>query len=174
MESKPYRIKLKIGDNEFDAEGDPEIVKEAFANFMKAVAAMPPPKANPPESELPPPPPPPPGLGGVPANPAEFSRVFRQGDPLSLAALPRGENAKPDALLILLYGYTQLGGEQAVTGTMLMKAARQSGVAIDRVDRTLDLRKEFVLAAGTKKGRRYSLNNRGIIEAQRLMKELFE
>ena len=78
-------------------------------------------------------------------------------------------------MLMLLYGYTKLGTEQSVTGTTLMKAAKLSGVSIGRIDRVMDGKnKEYVLAAGAKKGRRYSLNNPGITKTEQLMRDLFD
>jgi hypothetical protein len=162
-----HRIKVKIGPYEFDAEGDPDAVKQQYADFMTLVSQAPsitPAAPNPVQ-----PPPPAENVGKV-----DVARVFRQGDPLSLAALPRGDMANADGLLMLIYGYMKVLGEQGVTGTTLMKSAKQSGINVDRIDRALDPRRDLILQAGNKKGLRYSLNNRGEIEAERLMRQLFE
>lgn len=57
-------------------------------------------------------------------------------------------------------GYGKLKGEHKITGVTLMKAARQSGVKVSRVDRYMEMKKDYVLSGGAKRGRRYSLNNK--------------
>lgn len=175
MDNK-HRLKIKIGAAEFEAEGDPELVKAQFEAFLKAIpeasAIVPAPAAP-----LPPAAP----VGANPAAPAPgnldqdlLGRVFAQGDPLSLTALPRTDNANPDALLVLLYGYHKIRGEATVTGTMLMKSAKKSGVPVERVDRSLGSNEQYVNAAGAKKGRRYSLNNRGLAQAEAVIRGMVE
>jgi hypothetical protein len=169
MDSSKHRIRIKIGDNEFDAEGEQTAVQSQFQAFLAALSAVPaatPAKPGTPQNSQ---------TNPHSADPGEFSRIFRQGEPLSLLALPRGKTVEADALLMLLYGYTKLGSEPSTTGTTLMKAAKLSGVSISRIDRIMDgQNKEFVLAAGVKKARRYSLNNPGVARAESLMKQLFE
>ena len=47
--SEPYKIRVKLGANEFDAEGPEEVVKDQFQLFLEAVkqpvAPTPPPPA---------------------------------------------------------------------------------------------------------------------------------
>lgn len=166
-----HRIKMKIGVHEFEAEGPREIVTAQFDAFMSAVSSIPT-VAPSPVNQL--------GTPITPAAPEEVSRtildrVFRQGETLSLAALPHGDNAKADALLALLYGYLKLSEQQTVTGTSLMKSAKVSGVTIERVDRTISAyQPDFVLAAGAKKARRYSLNNRGLAKAEEVIRTLVQ
>ncbi len=166
-----HRIKMKIGVHEFDAEGPKELVTTQFEAFMAAVSSMPagtPAQVN----QL--------GTPITPVTPGEASqaildRVFSKGDPVSLTALPSGDNAAANALLILLYGFLKISGDQTVTGTMLNKAAKKSGVNIDRLDRAISVyQPEFVLAAGAKKGRRYSLNNRGIMRAEEIIRTIVQ
>lgn len=177
------RIKIKIGDAEFEAEGQTEIVQAQFDSFMKVVAgrATTAPAAQAPVSD--------PSATSAAANtattaataasepsPDVLSRVFRDTDALSLAALPHsGENPSADAMLALLYGYLRLRNENAVTGTSLMKSAKISGIPIDRVDRLMDVHQpDFVLVAGVKKARRYQLNNRGIARAAQIINAIIE
>lgn len=174
------RIKIKIGDAEFEAEGPSEIINAQFEAFMKAVSGRP----N--------------GSPVTPVTQAQHSaaaamvlaqaqaatqsltqdmldRVFRQNEHLSLAALPHGENADSDAMLAILYGYLKLKNENTVTGTSLMKSAKISGVTIGRVDRIMGLHMpDYVLAAGVKKARRYQLNNRGIAKAEEIIKAVLQ
>jgi hypothetical protein len=174
------RIKVKIGAAEFEAEGLPDLVKQQFDSFLQAVAANPtPPPIEPRNAAAPaeprddPPAPTPPGDNLSPElSEATMNRVFRQDGVLSLMALPKGANAASDAALVLLYGYTKLRDTPAVTGVTMMKSLNQSGLKVDRIDRTLEVHTDFVMAAGYKRGRRYSLNNRGLTEAERKIKEL--
>lgn len=177
MES--HRIKVKLGDAEFDAEGKPEAVQAQYEAFLAAIAAIP---KKTPET------PPTPIINGTGALAAAaatvngvgavtgvtMDRVFRQGDRLSLAALPKGDNATADAMLALLYGYLKMQGEPTVTGTALMKSARISGISVDRIDRTMDSLSDFVLSAGVRKARRYQLNNRGLTRAEEVIKTILE
>jgi len=168
-----HRIKVKLGDAEFDAEGKPEDVKAQYDAFLALLAALP--KTQPPAASEKPI-----GASALTAPPGEveralLDRVFRQGDVLSLAALPTGEAREADTMLALLYGYLKLADEQTVTGTSLRRSALQSGVNIDRADRVLNgLIPEFVLAGGVRKARRYQLNNRGIARAEAIIKALLQ
>jgi len=90
---------------------------------------------------------------------------------VALRALPRGDNAAGDALIALIYGAGRLANEQQVTGSRLMKAALQSGLKLDRIDRVLTTEiGPHVTTAGFKKGRRYGLTNPGIRRAEDVLR----
>jgi len=175
-----HRIKVKLGDAEFDAEGKPEVVQAQYEAWLALVSSLPKAPAEPaaplgaaaapvggqsppPGSEAP---------SGVPFT--IMDRVFRQGDVLSLAARPRGDSADEDAMLAILYGYLKLKNLSTVTGTLLMKSAKVSGVPIGRVDRTMNGLASYVLAAGVKKAKRYQLNNPGISRAEEIIKAILQ
>ncbi len=152
------RIHIKLGDYEFEAQGPADIVNqqfEAFREMVKHLGKVPKPTDAPKTDQ---------------DNKEEqlfdnnaYSRIFHEsGDLLSLTATPKTDNSEADALLLLIYGYDKLKNEPKITGVTLMKAARQSGVFINRVDRYMDTKKEFILTGGAKRGKRYSLNNRGV------------
>lgn len=175
MEPKTHRIKIKLGNAEFEAEGSPELVKKQYADFMAAVANLPkaasetPAEPNSNEAK-------PDGNDAISSRlpKAIVDRVFRWDDPLSLMDTPKTDNAEADALLVLVYGHTELRGKPDVTGAALVKSASKTGLNVDRISRTLDARRDFVRSSGVKKGTRYSLNNRGITEAERLIKTMVE
>lgn len=161
-----HRIKIKIGNSEFDAEGEPELVQSQYEAFLAAL------KSNVTTS--------PSVIADTQHQPSQrdfapgyidsvADRIFVNDDTLSLLALPKTDNAVADALILLLYGYHRLRSERSVTGSALMKSAKQSGAKADRIDRFLDMKKEFVNSAGNRRGRRYSLNNRGMSEAENLI-----
>lgn len=175
-----HRIKVKIGDAEFDAEGKPEDIKAQYEAFLAIVASVPK-VAPPPAAAVAPPALPVPGQPNHPEQglPAEImDRVFRRGDTLSLAALPSGEQGPQDAMIALLYGYLKIQSESTVTGTSLMKSAKISGVDLgksDRVDRVISgLIPDYILAAGVKKAKRYQLNNRGLARAETVIKAILQ
>jgi hypothetical protein len=173
-------IKLPTG-GEFQGEGPEAAVKEDYARFLEAVKSVVPvpPSGNmsvvqplnqplAPRSEA---------AAIVTEGAADRSlldRLFsvdRTGT-VSLRALPRSERRDADTLLVLLYGFQALKGEHAVTSGRLMKAARQSGIQADRIDRILASQSAFVTAAGFKKGRRYGLNNPGARRAEEILGEI--
>lgn len=162
------RIHIKLGDYEFEAEGPTDVVNKQFEAFQDMVKH----------------------LGSVPKVPdapktdqdneseqlidnTAYSRIFHEsGDLLSLTATPETDTSNADALLLLIYGYYKLKNEPKITGVTLMKAARQSGVSINRVDRYMDIKKEFILTGGAKRGKRYSLNNKGMQYVEEMIKEM--
>jgi hypothetical protein len=93
-------------------------------------------------------------------------------DGISLKYLPKGDNRDADAALLLLLGFWKLKGEEAVLGTHLIKAARVSGITLDRIDRALMKHKSLFLTGGARKGVRYTLNNQGKLKAQEMLKAL--
>jgi hypothetical protein len=165
-----HRVKSKVGENEFEAEGDRQWVDKKWEEFKAMVE-------------------------GTPAGPASKHRetanmarqkrgaapgrtklsqsvldaVFRKGDPLSLTDRPKSENGNADALLMLVYGHTEMLGEPEVTAAALAKSARQTGVSVDRIGRVIGAYGDLIKVSGVKKGTRYSLNNRGIAEAEKLI-----
>lgn len=189
MGAETSKIKLRLGDFEFEYEGDAVEGKAALAAFLgaastaKASAPLPPPPPAPtPAVDLvkpldgngvlpPPPPPPAPSADGT-----SLKRVFAEKDAvISLLALPKSDNAEGDALLLLLYGYQELkSSEYPVTGVRLMQAVKQSGLhQVDRIDRAMATNGQFVLSAGARRGKRYQLNNQGIAKAKEIINAIF-
>lgn len=190
------KLKMKIGTAEFEAEANSEIVKERLALFAELVSkqlmaapqivAAPPPKNYTITPET--------GRAGIVGHAAivegsdgvssngvssmtddVLARVFRRTeDEVSLLALPRTEQPEADALIALLYAFQRLLNKPNVTGVTLMQAARQSGVTVNRADVVLKSKSDLVMAAGVRRGRRYSLNNRGVSYAEVLIRKLIE
>ena len=182
------KMKLKLGEHEFEFEGDAETGREAYKAFLEAVRGAPSPSApapNPSADSAPPPPPlppPPTGSNGGAGQPsgdvlenATLKRIFAERDAvISLLALPRTPNAEADGLLVLLYGYQQLkSSDYPVTGVRLMQAAKQSGIQVERIDRVISANEAYVLSAGQRRGKRYQLNNQGIVKAKEIISAIF-
>lgn len=174
MENKPYKVRVRLGNAEFEAEGGEAVVKEQYDMFLKALASS--------------------GglvqeqhlsedcsenssarIQGAEAGGELVDRVFSNDrGVLSLRVLPQTKNRDADALLLLVYGYTKVKGGHDVFGTQLMKSARQSGLTIDRVDRVIVAHKGLYMRGGARRGAKYTLNNQGVIKSEQIMKEMFE
>lgn len=160
MENK-HRIKVRIGDAEFEAEGPVELVKQQYSAFLEAIS-----KAGQAPTPIRPIPPADTTLDGL-------SEVFKQDkDGISLLRTPKTDNPKADALIVLLFGFLKLENEKAVGAPKLLKAATASGVGLDRIDRTIEARSAWIHATGNRKGKRYTLTNPGIVAAREMVTKL--
>ena len=169
-----HKMRVKIGDAEFEAEGSEEAVKAQFASFLDILKAAPA-RQKPADKK------PVDGNGAqadaldvlTPPGTDLLARVFQNdNDLVSLRLLPRTPNAASDTLLLLLYGYVHLKNEAMVLGTHLIKAAHQSGVKLDRIDRVIAKHDDLLLKGGARKGTKYGLNNRGKEKAKELMQKM--
>jgi hypothetical protein len=174
--SDPHKVTIKIGDAEFSAEGDKDTVAAQFQAFLAALAMQPAPAATPPAS---------PkitaddnnGNGGADVtgdyDPETVRKAFKvTKDIVSLNYLPKSAQKDSDALLLLLYGYAVLKGQDQVLGTQLIKAVRQSGITLARVDRALARHDSLLLKGGARKGVKYGLNNQGMKAAKEMLTAL--
>lgn len=176
-----YKLNMKLPNGaEFQAEGDRDTVKELFALFLEAqkgsvapIAPITPPK---PKAEdalgLTPPPTP----NAEPLDRALLDRLFSQDrlGNISLRALPRGDDRDADAMLAMLYGFSVLRGDTAVTAARLMSSARQSGIQNIRLYRVIARNSQYITESGTGKGKRYGLNNPGMKQAEAILKATLE
>lgn len=166
-----HRIKAKIGPHEFEAEGKEAIVIKQYDSFLAALKAM---VAAPVAADIGAKPAPEQTkatllLPDAPIPKDVLARVFRDGDPLSLMHPPKTDKADADGLLMLIYGYTEMVGKPDVTAATLAVAARKTGLNVDRLSRSIAAHEALIGVSGMKKGTRYTLNNRGIAEAKRLI-----
>jgi type IV pilus biogenesis protein CpaD/CtpE len=169
----PHKVRVKIGDAEFEAEGTEEAVKEQYSRFLDALAKVPP-SQTPIDPIVP--------LeehparnsdGATEADQALLSHAFVEtGDLVSLRFLPRTENAESDALLAILYGYHALKSQSQVLSTQLARAAAQSGVNVERVVRAMAKNEAYWRRGGARKGTYYSLNNQGLIKAKEILRKM--
>lgn len=177
MTELTHKVRIKIGANEFEAEGDKATVEEQARQFFALMAAAPAAPVSPAGGAASQQPPSDPGANnlGVAASQAAMDGAFQvEGDLISLRVLPKSQSYAADTLLMLLYGHKVMRDEGEVLGGKLMKEARQSGLKIDRVDRVIDLHSEFIIKGGARKGARYGLNNRGIAKAKEMLEKLRE
>jgi hypothetical protein len=166
MES--MRLKLKIGDHEFDAEGPSDVVQAQFASWRDLIAALPAVAVQlktpaQPERVVEQP---------QQRNGIEYDKIMKQdGRFVSLTA--RGESLE-DELILLLLGQKQLRANDSVTGTELIEGLRQTGRTVNRIDYQLDKMSEAgdVITIGQGRARRYRLTNTGLNRAQDIARTL--
>jgi hypothetical protein len=183
------KIRVKVRDNEFDAEGPTEAVQAQFEAWKALVATQPPTGIIPSQFVAPD------GGrsrageedGGEAGDRAEvplarfdrdhLMRVFHADDRRSLVSLRvpvNTERRHADAAVLILFGFRELRGEDEVTTQRLMNALGISGFTADRLDRPLApyVRDGLILQAGTRKGTRYRLTNTGVTKAEELLAPL--
>jgi len=164
------RIKVKIGDNEFEAEGPVDTVTaqfEAFKNILSSVEIQKKPE-----------------IIELPANTVEKSAEIKEpshvpidkilhasGRVVSLTALPA---STLDAALLILLGHKDMRNNVSVTGQEIGDGLAQSGRPVPRVDRIMEraMADAHVLKTGVKRGTRYRLTNQGLLKALAVANEL--
>ncbi len=174
-----YKLRVKIGAAEFEAEGPEEAVKAQFEEFKTLLAVPTGPQVQPPA---------PTGNGSGQSTaeqtadvPQGFERLFavdaKNGkNTVTLRLLPQGEDRDWVALLLLLWGFKRKFREDRVRVTTLKEVLERSGVTVGRVDRVADKpqRGGLVLKGGRAKGGTYALTNTGQARAEQEYKQLVE
>jgi hypothetical protein len=99
-----------------------------------------------------------------------LTRIFdvRQDGAVTLKVLPSGPDKNADAMLLLLYGYYRLKNEEYVLATHLFRSADQSGISLRRPVKEYAGNAPFVVRGGQRKGSHYSLNQQGRVKAQEI------
>jgi hypothetical protein len=174
-----YKLRIKIGNHEFEAEGPVEVVKEQFESWKGLLGLSPAKGTDSPAAAL---------SGNSVTRITEIHTpegittpldVFDHDDKRKLVTLrvhPTSEDRDADAALLVLYGYKEIEAKDEVPVTKLKDALEVSGLRPDRVDRTLapHMREGLILKAGRGKGGKYRLTNTGYARAQQMVYELFE
>lgn len=168
------RVKMKIGDAEFEADVPADQVQPMYDQFLAALQNRAPAKPAAPAIE-----PVVADTATVPATPFDQSmlqRVFEQRADgfVTLKLLPKGDNKEADAFLLLLFGYRRLKNEEVVLATHLLRAAELSGLSAYRPAHALATHERFVIRGGQKKGSTYALNNQGVTKAEEVTAKIFE
>ena len=171
------KLHVKIGEAEFVAEGPEGVVQLQYdawirlVEMMGAAASAPAPltkgvedKANEVGNDL------------EDDDAALRRRVFDERDGVvSLLALPSGDQRTADTILLCLYGFSAVAGQETVTTVTLAKGIKKSGINVPRLDRVLGPYADgYITKSGTRRGTKYGLTNRGITKARELMKNLIE
>jgi hypothetical protein len=153
------KIKIKIGENEFEAEGPPDAVQAQVSTFAKLLG-----REETQEKETPP-------VAPVPEPPPAIEKIIRVEGKYVLLTV--ASQSPADAVLVLLLGY-KVRGVPAVAGMQIMAGLRKSGYDIDRADYIL---KRYattgdIVVSGKFRRRRYRLTTDGVEKAQKIAQAL--
>jgi hypothetical protein len=170
-----YRLKIKLGADEFEAEGPIHVVQSQFSAFKQLIEAR---AAAPPAVVIPAPTSngdSAPKANTIPAINERLDKIMQLSDRvISLTARP---DSPDSAVLLLLYGQKMLRQNDSVTGGEIVQGVTATGgLAIGRVDRLLDkLAKDGdVIVIGERRSRRYRLTNAGLAKARNIASELLK
>jgi len=158
------RIKIRLGEREFEIEGSAESVERQFEAFKWLIA--PPPDPTPVKEPLPEPPTPALAVERVP-----LERIMRiRGAIISLSVSSKVH----DAVLVILLGQRIYRQNDNVSGIEVMEGLRDSGIRVPRVDLLLSryARLGIVVAMGQHRRRRYRLSTAGVEQAQQIAHRL--
>lgn len=178
------KLKIKIGTNEFEAEGPTDAVQAQFESFKELVANVPvaPIQSPPPLAGFGPfvspdgeakqtiKEPPPSNLNDVDKSLVKIMNVERRV--VSLTVRPKTLN---DAILALLYGQKLLRHSDAVTGAEVMDGLKATGgVSVTRVDKPLEKAGVAgdVIVTGEHRAKRYRLTNTGLAKARKIANDM--
>jgi hypothetical protein len=176
MDIPPYKLRIKIGDAEFEAEGPQDVVQKAFEKFLGATERAPSiPAKKPYADEMKPPSHD--ATEGGPIDSGILQRMF-DVDPkrqiVSLRVLPPvGPNRACDAGILILYGAQTQLRVAALPVTRFKAGLLKSGVQFNRVNNMMAPYSQIIIKGGTGVGGKYSLNNQGIVQAENLIRKIF-
>lgn len=157
-----YKLKIKVGEHEFEAEGPPESVERQFQTWKELIATAPrqkydSPAINPDQEKK--------NENGGDGAALALDRIMRmEGRIISLTAPPE---LAPEAALLILLGQRQLRSNEGVTGNEMMEGMQLSGFRLARTDRVLEglASDGSVIRSGSHRGTRYRLSNTGLTRA---------
>ena len=169
---EPYKLRVKIGDHEFDAEGPQEAVGKQFQSFKDLIASLshrilPTPIKREGKSEnidL--------SSPQDDSQPRKYDNIFKaEGRVVSLTALPQGAN---EAGLLILLGQKLYRNNDTATGSEIVDGLEQSGYTVERADRLFDgfIAEGLVIKAGKRRAIRYRLANQGLARAEAIAQQV--
>jgi hypothetical protein len=174
-EMSSYKIQTKIGQAEFSAEGAEDSVRADYNLFLQALESRSADNGPGIEGD---------GFGsrgiesGGDVEAGLLQAVFKVDQEhgwVSLKVLPPAESANraADAALLLIYGFHRLLEQSEAPVTKLISGLRESGISVDRFDRTIATHSNLVLKGGQKIGAKFRLNNQGMAQAASMIKRFF-
>ncbi|MGI9071997.1 MAG: hypothetical protein ACR2JB_11970 [Bryobacteraceae bacterium] len=167
------KLKIKVGDFEFEAEGPSEVVQAQLAAFKELLASaqtQPKEAENPEQGQSNSTPPQKPTNNG----PLALDQIIKvEGRVVSLTA---HTNSLEDALMLLLLGQKTFRSNDGVTGGELVDGLKRSGQSTDHMGRTLDkiAAEGNVIITGAHRGKRYRMTNAGVNKAQQIARGVID
>jgi hypothetical protein len=170
-----YRLKVKLGDFEFDAEGPHDVVQTQFLAFQEMVAKLPtaPSAVN---VSTPVNAPTPTGANTDTTPPKNdtsvdslLSKIMKvENRVVSLTAAPPNVD---DAALLLLYGQRMMRDNETATGSEIVDGLMATGgLDIGRSERLFEriARNGDLIMIGERRGKKYRLTNAGVNKARQI------
>jgi hypothetical protein len=150
------RIKIKLGEHEFEADGPPDAVEAQVRTFVRLIGREEKTEAKP--AEIPPPPP--------------ITKVARINGKVVSLNVPC--QSLEQAVMAVLLGQRQLRGNPFVAGTEIMAGLRASGHRVERADNILKRQAMLgnVVVTGKRRLKRYRLTTDGAERAQKIAQAL--
>jgi hypothetical protein len=155
------RLKIKIGNHEFEAEGPAELVKEQFDTFKQLISNVPQATQVPQKA----------ANDGSTESKILFDKICRvEGRLVSLTIKPKTE---AEAALVIMLAQRAYRDNQTVTASEISDGLEESGYRFGRLDKVMKpLADEGNVAQiGAKKGTRYRLTNQGVNKARTIAME---
>jgi hypothetical protein len=162
-----YRLKIKIGEHEFEAEGPVDAVKAQFEAFKELISALPERKLE----NMPPMPTAEIAPQSQQQAALNVEKIFRVDSRVVSITVPPASDV--DAVLLILYGQRQYRQNESPTGSEIMDGMEQSGYRTSRIDRILSslCNEGAVIITGAHRGKRYRLTNQGFIRAEKIVQD---
>lgn len=167
-----YRLKIKVGEHIFEAEGPPESVREQFQAFRELIASIPQVKVTNPQI-----------LTNLEPNRVEVAQE-NQNETVNESTLPRimrvntrtvSLTVRPksleDAIVLIMFGQKVLRQSDSVTGGEIIDGLRATGgLAFGRIDRLLEKigKDGDIIVTGENRGKRYRMTNAGLAKARQI------
>src|SRR5262249_3304705 len=152
-----FKLRLKVGPHEFEAEGAKDDVQAQFEAWRSLIAGavstvtIEQPAHNAAASGQ---------QADQKVNPDPSLGLFEtDGNAITLRAYPSGEQAD-DAVLLVAYAFKRLLSQDILSSVLIGKSLRVSGGTIDRVDRVVNnqIAKGYMMkAGGVGRGTKYRL-----------------
>jgi hypothetical protein len=157
------KLKIKIGEHEFEAEGPTEVVQAQFAIFKELIASAPAPKKEEATETVQ-------HQSAATNNSGTLAleKIVRvDGRVISLTART---NSVADAAMVLLLAQRVLRNNETVTSSEVVDGLRTSGHVVSRVDSVMDKLASdgHVIKIGARRATRYRLTNQGVTRGQEI------
>jgi len=174
--SETYRLKIKIGQHEFEAEGAPDVVQKQFQAFQELIASIPEQrtiavadsiaeasKSAALATRVP----------NTEASVQDCSKIMKVEDRvISLTVRPESLD---DAVMLILLGQKELRASELSTGGEIMQGLTATGgFPVTRIDKTLAKlgRAGDVIVIGEHRSKKYRLTNAGLARVRRIASAL--
>jgi hypothetical protein len=170
---QPYKLKMKIGQHEFEAEGPADVVQQQLQLFKDMIASAPASPAPYPQtvSMLP-------DRTIVPSTTnvnvesieSSIHKIMQFDDAERIVSLTIRPDSVEDAVLLILLGQKVMLSNESVTGGAIMEGITVTGLSVTRIDRLLEKLGSSgdVIVIGEHRGKRYRMTNSGVNRAKEI------